>query len=532
MNNDIYKLVISLFDENNENILTIDFSTINNTSILPKPFDNIVYYKKICQSKISSIKEKINLCSDPYINFLSILSYTQNNTIKIIKDPCNDIFLNVVEFILNNIKIHTQKYIFRNDIEISLPFHKIILSIPNNKIIFSHILDDIYYLEYYNINTIYKNYIILHRLTQKQLIDNKLEQNTTSVYEPIGSVIVYNIINRNMLSSEIIKINNEKIALEHTYQIQINKLQEQIKQLEYANNSIKNIHDLQTEISTQIDNIFADIKNKYMEHIKNCGDNLNKFIELENKKITKIDDNIIHLNKDELIAHVKQLYNDIESKNLLIIQKNKQINDLMVDTKKLKTDISISNNNLNKLIETLKLNKLILENDNDIDVIINSINNIITHTIKYYNDGVVSLFGILREISSIFNLDIMDNINIDNVINKNNINTYQDIHQDINNISAKLHNSLDYENINKIKNTILQNHIINNNTVLIELANIIKSIDNVFNYIDLCAILNNIENDHNINLVKTELSNIKQHISSIIDLFKLNNIYSDDGQET
>ena len=204
----------------------------------------------------------------------------------------------------------------------------------------------------------------------------------------------------------------------------------------------------------------------------------------------------------------------------------------MANTKKLKTDISISNNNLNKLIETLKLNKLILENDNDIDVIINSINNIITHTIKYYNDVVVSLFGILREISSIFDLDIMDNINIDNVINKNNINTYQDIHQDINNISAKLHNSLNYENINKIKNTILQNHIINNNKVLIELANIIKSIDNVFNYIDLCAILNNIENDHNINLVKTELSNIKQHISSIIDLFKLNNIYSDDGQET
>ena len=60
MNNDIYKLVISLFDENNENILTIDFSTINNTSILPSPFDNIVYYKKINQSKNKYPYEETN----------------------------------------------------------------------------------------------------------------------------------------------------------------------------------------------------------------------------------------------------------------------------------------------------------------------------------------------------------------------------------------------------------------------------------------------------------------------------------------
>lgn len=401
-NQGLTSLSITWFDESN-NMGFIDFYELDKTQKLYQPFSNIIYYKELNPIDLGKLKDRINLTDDQFNNVLGIEQYTNNNIISInnIYDEQPTHFLKVVEFILNNMDIKEQKYIFRNYAEISLYFCSIKISFKHERIALTLHKNNVYRLEYVNNKDEFKTYIMINQFVYKKIDEN--EQITNEhilIYEPIGSLVINTILNQSSFKLDLIAANNEKNTMETVYKNKISDLTQQIEQLENSTKNIRSLDSMQNELITKLNDMFDLIKNKYEKQYKEYEEEFKKQKEemqhkydiiMQDTQVDTIDLN--ELNRQELITQNIHLLTLTAKKDIIIQQKDNKNKKLMDENNEIRNEL---NNQItqNKTI-LMKLSSIVPLKSKNINDAINELQNGTIKNIELYKNIISELMKLI-----------------------------------------------------------------------------------------------------------------------------------------
>lgn len=401
-NQGLTSLSITWFDESN-NMGFIDFYELDKTQKLYQPFSNIIYYKELNPIDLGKLKDRINLTDDQFNNVLGIEQYTNNNIISInnIYDEQPTHFLKVVEFILNNMDIKEQKYIFRNYAEISLYFCSIKISFKHERIALTLHKNNVYRLEYVNNKDEFKTYIMINQFVYKKIDEN--EQITNEhilIYEPIGSLVINTILNQSSFKLDLIAANNEKNTMETVYKNKISDLTQQIEQLENSTKNIRSLDSMQNELITKLNDMFDLIKNKYEKQYKEYEEEFKKQKEEMQHKYdiimqdTQVDTTDLNeLNRQELITQNMHLLTLTAKKDIIIQQKDNKNKKLMDENNEIRNEL---NNQItqNKTI-LMKLSSIVPLKSKNINDAINELQNGTIKNIELYKNIISELMKLI-----------------------------------------------------------------------------------------------------------------------------------------
>ena len=493
-NQGLTSLSITWFDESN-NMEVIDFYELDKTQKLYQPFSNIIYYKELNPVDLGKLKDKINLTDEQFNNVLGIEQYTNNNIISVnnIYDEQPTHFLKVVEFILNNMDIKEQKYIFRNYAEISLYFCSIKIAFKNERLALTWHKNNVYHLEYVNNKDEFKTYIMINQFIYKKIDEN--EQITNEhilIYEPIGSLIVNTILNQSSFKLDLMVANNEKNTMETVYKNKISDLTQQIIQLENSTKNIRSLDNMQNELITKLNDMFDLIKNKYEKQYKEYEEEFKKQKEEMRHKYdiimqdTQVDTTDLNeLNQQELIMQNRHLLTLTTEKDIIIQQKDKKNKKLMDENDEIRKKL---NNQMtqNEIVLT-KLSSIIPLKNKNMDDVINELQNGTIKNVELYKnivselmklidtllirlkapDNTITIKNQLSTMIDTFNYDSLKTI-IDNIDNLSKC--INDIIISINNNITELQYQIkDQNNIISIKNNIIKEQINSNMKIITQI---------------------------------------------------------------
>lgn len=493
-NQGLTSLSITWFDESN-NMGFIDFYELDKTQKLYQPFSNIIYYKELNPIDLGKLKDRINLTDDQFNNVLGIEQYTNNNIISInnIYDEQPTHFLKVVEFILNNMDIKEQKYIFRNYAEISLYFCSIKISFKHERIALTLHKNNVYRLEYVNNKDEFKTYIMINQFVYKKIDEN--EQITNEhilIYEPIGSLVINTILNQSSFKLDLIAVNNEKNTMETVYKNKISDLTQQIEQLENSTKNIRSLDSMQNELITKLNDMFDLIKNKYEKQYKEYEEEFKKQKEEMQHKYdiimqdTQVDTTDLNeLTRQELITQNIHLLTLTAKKDIIIQQKDNKNKKLMDENNEIRNEL---NNQItqNKTI-LMKLSSIVPLKSKNINDAINELQNGTIKNIELYKNIISELMKLID--TFLIRLKASDTAitiknQLLNMIDISNCNSLKCIianidklSESINNIIISINNNiteLQYQikhqnNIISIKNDIIKGQINSNMKIITQI---------------------------------------------------------------
>ena len=346
-----------------------------------------------------------------------------------------------------------------------------------------------------SLNTIYdlKKNIFELRNQYNNIIDKNIKNNLNIVDKNIDNIT--NKLNKNTEDKTLIKLyNNLLIKDELENEINLNEneistindlLKEPKSEIIINENDLSNINNLLNEPFYKIDEKRKRFRKK-IKFIKHNEQNENQRIDIKTKII-------------ELIQQYKNYAGDSTFKKIINILSNDLTNSILNNEIKFKKDITEINNNIKYSKEINNDINNIQKEKTNIKNTLNDVNNFLNN-LKENEKNIIIQTKIISQLESKKNNDEIININ-----KEKEINLYNDLITNINNIN---------NNINNIKKKEIENKNIENNKL-----SIVKNIfDKNF------QIINEINNDNNIpiNQKNIIIDNLKLDLNR-----KIPNLYKD-----